>query len=71
MFQKKHQKIHNFIAPIENKITRVDKTDEITKIYVFYILQFIDSAQFMASSLSNLVNNASEKSIKLNLKQTR
>ena len=28
--------------------------------YTSYILQFIDSAEFMASSLSNLVNNLSE-----------
>ena len=27
---------------------------------ISYILQFIDSAKFMASSLSNLVNNLSE-----------
>ena len=27
---------------------------------IFYILQFIDSARFMTSSLSNLVNNLSE-----------
>ena len=27
---------------------------------VSYILEFIDSARFMASSLSNLVNNLSE-----------
>ena len=32
---------------------------EITKI-ISYILQFIDSTRFMASSLSNLVNNLSE-----------
>ena len=28
--------------------------------HISYILQFIDSARFMASSLSNLVNNLSE-----------
>ena len=28
---------------------------------ISYILQFIDSARFMASSLSNLVSNLSEK----------
>ena len=33
--------------------------EEITK-NMSYILQFIDSARFMASSLSNLVNNLSE-----------
>ena len=29
-------------------------------IYISFILQFIDSARFMASSLSHLVNNLSE-----------
>ena len=39
---------------------RVDKNgEEITK-NLSYILQFIDSTRFMASSLSNLVNNLSE-----------
>ena len=28
--------------------------------YISYILQFIDSARFMSSLLSNLVNNVSE-----------
>ena len=32
-----------------------------------YILQFIDSARFMVSSLSNLVNNFLKEFIKLNL----
>ena len=34
---------------------------------ISYILQFIDSARFMASSLSNLVNNLSEELIELNV----
>ena len=40
---------------------RIDKKrDEITK-NKSYILQFIDSAKFMTSSLSNLLNNISEE----------
>ena len=35
---------------------------------ISYILQFIDSARFMASSLSNLVNNLSEKIHKIKCK---
>ena len=49
--------------PIEKKVTRIDKTgDEITK-NISYILQFINSARIMARplSLSNLVNNLSER----------
>ena len=33
---------------------------KLQKIYLSYILQFIHIARFMASSLSNLVNNLSE-----------
>ena len=45
--------------------TRTDKNGEkVTHIsyilHVFYILQFIDSAKSMASSLSNLINHIPE-----------
>ena len=47
-------------VPIEREVTRIIKNgDEITKI-MSYILQFIDSTRFMASPLSNPVNNLSE-----------
>ena len=50
-----------FTVPIEKEAIRIDKNgEEITKI-VSYILQFINSARFMESSLSNLVNNLSER----------
>ena len=45
---------------MEKEVTRIDKNgEEITKT-ISYILQFIDSARFMATLLSNLVNNLSE-----------
>ena len=48
------------ITPIEEEVTKINKIgEEITK-KISYILQLIDSARFMASSLSNLVNNLSE-----------
>ena len=50
-----------FTVPIEKEVTRIDKNgEEITK-NLSVILQFIDSVRFMAGSLSNLVNNLSEK----------
>ena len=49
-----------FAIPIEKEVTSIDENgEEITKT-IFYILQFIDNARFIASSLSNLVNNLSE-----------
>ena len=42
------------------EVTRIDKNGiEITK-FVSYTLQFTDRARFMASSLSNIVNNLAE-----------
>ena len=49
-----------FTVPIEKEVTRIDKNGEKITKNISYILQFIDSARFMASSLSNLVNNLSE-----------
>ena len=54
------EKYITFTIPIEKEVTIIDKNrEEITK-NIFYILQFVDSARFMVSSLSNLVNNLSE-----------
>ena len=49
-----------FTVPIEKAVRRIDKNEKETTKNISYILQFIDSARFMASSLSNLVNNFSE-----------
>ena len=57
---KNTEKYITFTVPIEKEVTRIDKNgEEITK-NISYILQFIDNARFIASSLSNLVNNLSE-----------
>ena len=48
-----------FTVLIENEVTRIyENGEEITKA-LSYILQFIDCARFIASSLSSLVNNLS------------
>ena len=45
---------------MEKEAARIDKNgEEVTK-NISYILQFIDSTRFMASLLSNLVNNFSQ-----------
>ena len=46
-----------FSVPIEKEIKRIEK--EITKT-ISYRLQFIDSVTFIASSLSNFLNNLAE-----------
>ena len=57
---KKTEKYITFTVPTEKGVTRIDKNGEkVTKI-ISYILQFIDSARFMATLLSNLVNNLYE-----------
>ena len=50
-----------FTVPIEKGVTRTGKYDEKITKHISYILQFIDSARFMASALSNLVNNLPER----------
>ena len=53
---KKHMA---FTVPIEKEVTRIN---------ISHTLQFIDSARFMASSLSNLVNDLSESIRKIKCK---
>ena len=61
------EKYINFTVPIEKETTRINKNgEEVTK-NISYILQFTDSTRFMASLLSNLVNNLSEDFIELNV----
>ena len=51
------EKYITFTVPIEKEFTRINKNgEEITK-NTSYILEFIDSARVVVSSLSNLVNN--------------
>ena len=51
------EKYITFAFPIEKEVTRIDKNREEITSNISYILQFINSARFMARSLSNLVNN--------------
>ena len=44
------EKYVTFTNPIEKEITRIDKNGEETTKNLSYILHFIDSARFMASS---------------------
>ena len=53
-------KIYNLYCSKEKEVTRINKNGKEITQNISYILQFINSARFMASSLSNLVNNFSE-----------
>ena len=54
------EKYITFTVLLDHEVTRIDKNrEEITK-NISHTLQFTDRARFMASSLSNLVNNLSE-----------
>ena len=56
-----------FTIPIEKEVARIDKDGEELQKNIFYILQFIDSAIFIASSLSNLVIIFVKELIELNV----
>ena len=53
------EKYITFTVPIEKTVSRNDKNREEVAKNISNILKFIDSVRFMASSLSNLVNNRS------------
>ena len=56
MFRRKYC----FTVPIEKEVTRIDIEIVNKNWNISYILQFIDSARCMVSSLANLINNLSE-----------
>ena len=61
MLRRKYRKIHNFFSTNQkgNYKKYKDGNDKTTKIS--YKIKFIDSYRFMSTSLSNLVNNSSER----------
>ena len=52
---RKHKKIQNFSVPIEKEVTKINKDCNESVATTSYKIEFIDSARFMSSSLSNLV----------------
>ena len=67
MFTKNTKKYITFLAAIEKEVIRIDKKVET----VSHRIQFIDSARFMASSLSNLVYNVFEGIHKIKCKHCK
>ena len=58
--EESSKKYITFTVPIEKEVKRINKNGKETTKDISYILQFFDSARFMPSSLSNLVNNSTE-----------
>ena len=49
-----------FSVPVEKEITKIDKDGNKSVITISYKTKIIDSAKFMASLLSDLVDNVAE-----------
>ena len=60
MFRRKHWQIYNVYNSNKKVVIRTDKKGEEVAKNISYVLQFIDSTRFMASSLLNFVNTYSE-----------
>ena len=54
------EKYKTFSVPIEKEVTHIDEDGNESVVTLSYRMKFIDSAKFMASSLSNLVDNLVE-----------
>ena len=54
------EKYKTFSVPIEKEVTKIYKDGNESVVTISYKIKFIDSARFMASSLSNLVDNLAE-----------
>ena len=54
------EKYKTFSVPIEKEVTKIDKDGNESIATISYKIKFFDSARFMASSLSNLVDNLAE-----------
>ena len=58
MFWRKQRKVQNFLRL--QKVTKTDKDGNESVANIYYKIKFIDSARFMATSLSNLGDNLVE-----------
>ena len=61
-------KCKTFSDPMKKEILKTDKDGNEIVDTISYKIKFIDSARFMASSLSNLIDNLRKEFIKLNVK---
>ena len=68
VLEKKIEKYKNFSILIKKEITKIDETGNESFENISYKIKFIDSARFMASSLSNLLDNFTDKGHKITCK---
>ena len=57
----KYRKAQKFSVPVEKKVTKIDEDGNESAVTLSYKREFIDSARFMVSSSSNLVDNLTEE----------
>ena len=62
------EKYKQFFVPIVKEVTKIDKDGNESVIIISYKIKLIDSVRFMASSLSNLVDNLTERIRKIKCK---
>ena len=67
MSWRKQKKYKTFSVPIKKEITKIDRDGNENVVNILQI-KFIDSARFMASSLSNLVDSLTERIHKIKCK---
>ena len=60
MSWEKYRKVQNFSLPMEKEVTNIYKDGNESVVTLSYKIEFTDSARFIASSLSNLVDNLAE-----------
>ena len=58
--KKNTEKNKAFSIPIEKQVTEIDKDGNESVVTISYKIKFIDSARFLATSLSSLVDNITE-----------
>ena len=69
MSWRKYKKVGNFLSSNRKRNKKkIDKNGNDNITTVSYKIKFIDGARFIASSLSNPVNNSQKEFIKLNAK---
>ena len=68
MSWKNIKKYKNFSVPIKKEVTKIDNGGNESVQSISYKINFVDSARFMASLLSNLVDNLDQGFIKSNVK---